>query len=342
MGSSDNPQSDPVLDAIQSVNVEGIRAGVTTPLQQQHQRPRISLRDHEKYISLTMEFRCNLKCVHCMIEGTMDDLQPTPDQLFQQVLEEQRRSKRWEGLVLTGSEITLHRDLPKMAERARHAGFDRVRIQTHGMRLGKIDFADTLLDAGVNEFFISVAGAGAVEHDKITQVQGAWDRMLAGMKYLDGKPDIKLLTNTVVTSLSFRQLPEIVTLLGDLKSLVQMEFWNYWPMSENDEKQLCAAHMDILPYLREAIHRARDLGRYVEVKNFPECLLTDFGDAIVNAQPTLVIDPAFWKEFDRNGFYQCRHKEQCASTECLGLNTAYIERFGWESEILSPITKQTS
>ena len=40
-------------------------------------QPRISLRDHADYVSLTMEFRCNLACVHCMIEGTMDRLTPS-------------------------------------------------------------------------------------------------------------------------------------------------------------------------------------------------------------------------------------------------------------------------
>ena len=36
----------------------------------------MGLYDHSDYVSMTMEFRCNLKCVHCMIEGTMDRLAP--------------------------------------------------------------------------------------------------------------------------------------------------------------------------------------------------------------------------------------------------------------------------
>ena len=92
-----------------------------------------------------------------------------------------------------------------------------------------------------------------------------------------------------------------------------------------------------LPFLMEAIRAARALGRFVEVKNFPECLLGDLGDALVNAQPTLIIDPAFWKEFDRNGFYQCKHREACGSTECLGLNAGYVQCYGWEADLLSPV-----
>ena len=89
--------------------------------------------DHSRYVSLTMEFRCNLKCVHCMIEGTMDRLKPESDDSFNELLDHNKRSGQWTGLILTGSEITLRRDLPELARRARASGFDHVRIQTHGM-----------------------------------------------------------------------------------------------------------------------------------------------------------------------------------------------------------------
>lgn len=338
----DSSDRNPVVEALDALTHAGARGGVTTPLNLLGARPKISLRDHEKYVSITMEFRCNLACVHCMIEGTMDRLAPAPDATFQQVLDEQTSHERWEGLVLTGSEITLNRDLPNLARRAREAGFSHVRIQTHGMHLARPDYAARLVDAGVDEFFVSVAGATRESHDRITTVPGAWDKMLAGMATLDQYDHVKLLTNTVVTRESYRELPDIVRALGHLKRLVQMEFWTYWPMAETDEKKLCVAHADILPYLRDAIKVARSMDRFVEVKNFPECLLGNLGDALVNAQPLLVIDPAFWKEFDRNGFHQCKHRETCASTECLGLNSAYIERFGWEEDLLSPISKPES
>jgi hypothetical protein len=116
-----------------------------------------------------------------------------------------------------------------------------------------------------------------------------------------------------------------------------MEFWVYWPMSESDEKGLIAAHADILPHLREAIARARALGRGVEVKNFPECLLGEEGAALVNTQPQLFVDPAFWPEFMRNGFYQCVYRDRCSSKECLGLNTAYVTKYGYDEQILRPL-----
>jgi MoaA/NifB/PqqE/SkfB family radical SAM enzyme len=295
--------------------------------------------DYSRYVSLTMEFRCNLKCVHCMIEGTMDELAPQPMEQFMSLLEHNAIHQQWDGLILTGSEITLNRDLPEWARMARQHGFKHVRIQTHGMRLAKRSYCEELIDAGVDEFFISVAAADAATHDAITTVPGSFDKTLLGLENLEVYDNVTTITNTVVTAQSYRQLRPLVERLSKLKRLAQMEFWVYWPMSENDEKNLVASHLDVLPFLRDSITAAHALGRNVEVKNFPECLLGTDHDALDNDQPQLFIDPAFWTQFMRNGFHQCSHREQCASTQCLGLNSAYVDKFGWHTDALTPYPK---
>lgn len=297
----------------------------------------MAIYDHSKYVSLTMEFRCNLKCVHCMIEGTMDRLAPESDESFAELLDHNRKTRQWSGLILTGSEITLRRDLPNLARRARAAGFEHVRIQTHGMHLGRRSYAETLVAAGVDEFFVSVAGCDAASHDGITTVRGSFDKTLRGLEILDEHPNVATITNTVVTQESYRLLPAVVDRLAHLKRLTQMEFWVYWPMQENDEKGLIANHLDLLPFLKEASGRARALGRSVEIKNFPECLLGEDGSLLVNDQPQLYTDAAFWDEFSKNGFYQCPFRQQCRSTQCLGLNTAYIKKYGDHADRLHPI-----
>ncbi|HEY1749494.1 MAG TPA: radical SAM protein [Xanthobacteraceae bacterium] len=286
---------------------------------------------------MTMEFRCNLRCVHCMIEDTMHRLVPESADRFEELLAQNAKDRRWKGLILTGSEITLRRDLPNLARRARAAGFEHVRIQTHGMHLAQQSYCDELVEAGVDEYFVSVAGPDAETHDAITAVPGSFDKTLKGLENLDCRGDAVTLTNTVVTKRSYKLLPEVVNGLSHLRRLVQMEFWVYWPMSETDDKDLLASHTEIAPYLREAINRARALGRGVEVKNFPQCLLGEDATALMNTQPQLFIDPAFWPEFMRNGFYQCVYRDRCASTECLGLSTAYIAKYGYDEKILQPL-----
>jgi len=291
---------------------------------------------HDEYVELTMHFRCNLKCEHCMIEGTMDWLQPETDGRLDEVIAENARHRKWKGVIFTGSEVTLRRDLPELARRARAGGFEHVRIQTHGMRLANKRYCRELVDAGIDEYFVSVTAADAATHDAITEVPGSFDKTLRGLENLEEFDGVVSLTNTVVTKRSYRQLPAVVERLAHLKRLVRMDFWNFWPMRENDDKDLIASHFDVLPFLREAIVAGRRLGRGVEVKNFPECLLGELRDALDNDQPKLIIDPAFWPEFMRNGFHQCVHRQACGSRQCLGLNTAYVKKFGWHADALTP------
>ena len=284
-----------------------------------------------------MHFRCNLKCEHCMIEETMDRLQPESDEDFEKLIRFNHREHLWRGIVFTGSEMTLRDDLPKLTRRAREHGFDHVRIQTHGMRLANRDYCRELVDAGIDEFFVSVTAAEADTHDEITEVPGSFAKTIKGLENLEEFEGVVSFTNTVITRRSYRQLPQVVDRLSHLQRLVQMDFWNYWPMSDTDQKDLIVSHAEILPYLIEASERAQALGRAVEIKNFPECLLGDQRGALDNDQPKLIIDPSFWKEFHSNGFHQCVHRDSCRSTKCLGLTTAYAKKFGWERELLTPL-----
>lgn len=290
----------------------------------------------QDYVSMTLEFRCNLKCEHCMIEGTMDYLQAEPPQKFDEVLAYNAAHRRWTGLIMTGSEITLRHDLPALATRARNSGFKHVRIQTHGMRLSNMEYCRELIDAGVNEFFVSVISGDRDTHDAVARVARAYDRTMAGLENLESFDNVSSLTNTVVTSRNYTQLPALVERLSHLKRLRQMEFWVYLPMSEHDEKGLIASHLDAQPFLLEAVRMLRAAGRGAVVKHYPQCLLGEYADALDNAQPKLLIDPAFWTQFSRNGFGQCVHAKTCASKECLGLTTAYIEKFGNHADDLRP------
>lgn len=296
----------------------------------------------DDYVELTMHFKCNLKCVHCMIEGTMDWLKPESMDRFEEILAVNGRQRQWKGLILTGSEVTLRPDLPDLARRARRSGFEHVRIQTHGMRLAHREYCRELVDAGVDEYFISVTAADAETHDAITAVPGSFEKTLCGLENLDAFDGVVTLTNTVITRRSYRQLPAVVDRLAHLERLARMDFWNYWPMRETDDKDLIASHLEVLPFLREAIAKARAYGRSVEVKNFPECLLGEDGDALNNDQPRLIIDPEFWPEFMRNGFHQCVHRSYCGARRCLGLNTAYVRKYGWHADVLVPFPKDQS
>ena len=57
---------------------------------------------------------------------------------------------------------------------------------------------------------------------------------------------------------------------------------------------------------------------------------------LINDQPKLYIDKSFWTEFEKNGFHQCVFKDECQAKQCLGLNTAYINKHGFHENDLLP------
>lgn len=289
----------------------------------------------DAYVSLTVEFRCNLRCVHCMIAEPMHWLRPVSRDEFDAVLRD-RAARGWTGLILTGSEVTLNRDLIAMVRDARSAGFEHVRIQTHGMHLANASFCERLVEAGVDEFFVSVTAGHDSIHDEITEIPGSFGRTLRGLENLESF-DVLVMTNTVLTSKSAHTLPALVDRLSHLRRLRQMEFWNYFPMREADDLDLVLPLRELLPPLQEACRRAERLGRRVEVKNVPVCALGPEGRLVENAQPELYIDDRFWDEFSRNNFYQCVHRDTCKAQNCLGLSKAYVDRFGDEADLLTPV-----
>lgn len=272
-----------------------------------------------------------------MIENTMNWLTPQSMDDFSNILAVNKLERRWTGLILTGAEITLDSRLPSLARLAKKHGFQNIRIQTHGGKLANIAYLKELVNAGINEFFISVTGAEESVHDAITGVPGSFRDTLAAISNLSLIPDTSVITNTVITSKSYQYLPEIVSLLASFPAVVQIEFWNYFPMRSTDDKSLIARFNEVTPYLLSSLSLAESLGMPIEIKNYPHCLLKGYKHCLRNDQPQLEIDPRFWQEFMRNGFYQCYHQATCSSSECLGLNTAYINRYGWEIDILSPL-----
>ncbi len=296
--------------------------------------------EHSDYVELSMHFRCNLKCKHCMILDSMHWLNPADDAEFSATLEKQKRTGQWKGIILTGAEVTLRKELPDWAKQARRAGFEHVRIQTHAMRLADPAYCETLVAAGIDEYFISVTAATAELHDQITEVPGSFEKTITALRNLDKFSQVKLMTNTVITRLSYQSAPDLVELLKDLQRLVQMDFWGYWPMEEDGHSDLLAPHTDVRPYLKTAIQKAREYRRHVEIKNFPACLLGEDARYMSNDQPELRTDPNFWTEFNRNGFHQCAYRDVCGSKQCLGLNSAYIKLYGWMEDVLSPLPRQ--
>ena len=290
-------------------------------------------------LAVTVDFHCHSACRFCIVQEGLNYFRGVPFDTFRKAVDDNVRQRRYRRVVFTGGEVTLE---PKLFDYVNYAAqakcFDHIRLQTNARPLANMDFARRLVEAGVDEFFVSLHGPDAESQDYISQRAGSFDEAVAGLQNLR-ELGVCIITNTVLTTLNVDRLTDLVDFVSRF-SPARMEFWNYLPMEDYaDTRDLLAPMAKLGPALSNALGRAKQLGIPASVKYVPRCLLGEHGDRLDNSQPDVVIVEKFYDVYPE---FNCIYEAQCEHSEtCLGLHHPYISKFGWEERLLSPIPRTT-
>ncbi|MBU0460955.1 MAG: radical SAM protein, partial [Nanoarchaeota archaeon] len=287
-----------------------------------------------KELTVCIDFNCNNDCISCMLKDIKKDLRPFSFEEFREIIDETLRLNQYETLILSGAEVTLNKELIRFIEYAKQlSAFKHIRIQTNGRRLSDINYCRDLMNVGIDEFFVSVYGPDAITHEAITRSAHSFEETLQGIANLNTL-GATIITNTVISTLNYTLLQNIVVKLSAFSSIKEMQFWNYWPMSETDDLSLLASYRDVLPFLVEAIKEGQKRDIKIIVKYFPACLLDKYVAALDNSQADTIIDKIYWQQYGLNNFGQCLFRSACKAADCSGLTIAYIKKFGWQEDLL--------
>ncbi len=293
--------------------------------------------ENDTYLTICIEFRCNNRCSSCMLRGIRRQLTAVSFKQYQDIIRKNGESRQYSGLILSGAEVTLNDRLLDYVRVARDSGaFRSLRIQTNGRRLANPDYCKELIAGGINEFFVSLYGDTPQVHDSLTGVPGSFGETLAGLENLEREP-VRMFTNTVMTAWNYASLPGIGRLVSRFSRLREMHFWNYWPMGAEDDVGLVASLGAVRPYLLQALREGGADNRQLVVKNYPECLLGSYRGCLDNSQAATIIDKKYWEKFHLNNFGRCSFRNSCLSDNCAGLTAAYVDKFGWEKDLLKPL-----
>lgn len=285
-------------------------------------------------LAVTVDFHCNSACTFCIVQEGMNNYRGVPFERFVAITEENLHSRKYDRVLFTGGEVTLEKSLLQFVEHARRSGaYRHVRLQTNGRKLADAEYTRTLVDAGIDEFFVSLHGDTAALHDAITQRPGSYDELVRGLEHLARHP-VRRITNTVLHRTNIGAFTGIVA-VASAHGVSEMEFWNYLPMEDHaDERNLIAPLPAAMPTLRAALDRCAQLGIRAVTKYVPRCMLGEHGATLDNSQPDTIIVESFWDEFPR---FACLYEAECEhSEECLGLAHDYVRKFGWEETTLMP------
>jgi pyruvate-formate lyase-activating enzyme len=326
--------------------------------------PRPSRRGLTPYIeteslSITFAFRCNLACSFCMVESGMGQWTGVPIERFEAFCRDPAQTEGLRRVILSGGEVTLDPALPSYVALARSIpSVEHVRIQTNGIRLGTRGYLQQLVDAGVDEFFVSIHGHDAASCDKITRKRGSFAKIVAGLTAVAARDDVSLITDTAICTHNVEHLADIVGLVAPF-SPESMEFWSLWPqIDKRDERGLLVPIGVAAPRVIEAVRACVASDIVPVVRNFPRCMLGPWAAYHHDLLPPTFIDAAYWEEAP---VYDCIYRGVCSSgtrsapgvipqvrttlpdrrqaTDCLGLAGPYVDKFGWEEHTLKPFLK---
>lgn len=293
--------------------------------------------------------RCADQCVFCSVSDRMRAYRAHEirwDEIRDSLIE-----MRKAGIVyvnFTGGEPTTHRDFAKSVRLAKSLGF-RTCVTTNGTGLVRADRAGRILP-GLDEITVSLHGATAAVHDANSRSPGSFDRLTRVLDLLDSNPSPPVVRiNTVMTTLNFSELPDIVALVSRRPSV---RFHLLSAISPSDDglhnyDRMAVRLSDIARIAPALVEAGRAAGISVHFFGVPPCVLGPLAalsdDFYFTRRVTLEREmeggiPYLQKVESDNPTRLREYPAACDGCHlrkpelCGGVYAAYIEKFG-ESEI---------
>jgi MoaA/NifB/PqqE/SkfB family radical SAM enzyme len=242
---------------------------------------------------------CNLNCLFCETNSFRKKLMPK-EKVFEIV--DKLKGSNLKYLILTGGEVTLHKDLLEIVDYIKRESTCRLIINTNGVSLNK-NLIRELVKRDLNLFKISIHSFEPGIHDKITGVRYSYKKLLNNIKAInkikqENKSQIKIKTNSVVLNYNYKNIDELIDLasqnnIKDMQfSLVDAKEYLNNKNIALDKSQLSELYFEIYPKLLE-----KALNQNIKVEFRP--LFTDLvnhslGELIEELRPS----PSFEEEIN--------------------------------------------
>jgi len=186
-------------------------------------------------------------------------------------------------LELVGGEMTIRPDIIELIKFAKDLGFETIMMSTNGRMYSYEDFANKIIEAGLNSLVFSIHGHTAKLHDFLTQVPGSFNQLKKGIENVKKAGLENIGSNTTIVKQNYRSLPKIGELIYNL-GIRNSEFIfvdpTYGAAYDNFYK--------FVPKISEAapyIHKCLDIGKrhhvpHWDIRYVPLCYFQDYLDQI--------------------------------------------------------------
>lgn len=293
-------------------------------------------------------FKCNCKCIMCSTALQINRSRGSNDyhaiRPYEDVIKDIKKAKKMKahGFAFSGGEPTLRKDLPELASFAKSIGLDFIEVQSNGRMYSYKEYCKKLIDAGVNQFVVSLHSHKEEIHDKIMGVPGTYKQAVQGMKNLNSL-GMKVKINIVLLKLNYKLLEEHIKFLLNF-DIQEVRFT--MAMIEgnvaNNPGGIIPKMSQVGPHVCRALDIVNDkFGCFVY--NMAPCLLPGHEKYIndLGQLDTLLIGPEFESSLDesRKGKkVKCAACKKCKYDKiCYGIWKNYANHFGFDE--LKPVQK---
>ena len=290
-----------------------------------------------KRIDIKIGFNCNNMCDFCAQGGKRARV---GRKTLGQIKADLARAKKEgvTGAVFTGGEPTLHPELPAAVRAAVALGYESVQVQSNGRRFAYYDYCLELKKAGVTEMGPSLHGSTPEIHEKLTRAPGSFKEVLQGILNCK-KLGMYVLTNSVITSVNYKDLPELSRLLLRLKvNQFQFAFVHLVGSAWENRKALTPRKTAVMPYLKRALDAGRDGGVACYTEAIPFCLMKGYENCV--AERVIPEGPVSDADFYIKSYGDYRRNEGKATRKecrpcrwfklCEGPWREYPGLYGWD------------
>lgn len=296
-------------------------------------------------IDIKIGFACNNRCEFCVQGDKRLHHGPRPLAQARADLEEGRR-RGAVGIVITGGEPTIHATVLDVARLARAMGYESVQIQSNARMFSHLPFCEEAIAAGANEFALALHGATAATHDRLTRAPGAFRQVVRGIRNLIELRQ-RVLMNTVITALNYRELPAVAELLVQLGvAQYQFAFVHVLGTAAKNSSWLVPRKSDVMPFVHAGLDVGLRAGVRCMTEAIPFCFMRGYEEQVAEQiiPRTLVFDADVTLD-DYTVYRQTQGKVKgppcrgCVYFDrCEGPWVEYPDLFGWDE--IRPVTAE--
>lgn len=138
------------------------------------------------------------------------------------IIEEELKSGI-DKIVLTGGEPTMNTQLREIVRLIREKGIGTIQIQTNARLLVNKEYLDGLVEAGVNNFAVSLHGCTEEMHEAFTHTPGSFCQLIQAL-ILIKQYRVPVALNCVVTRHNVKHLKEIIMFVDNNKFADSLQF----------------------------------------------------------------------------------------------------------------------